>query len=113
MVRGFTIGWLSELVKYADRLGSSEAMAAGRSVTPDRARSLGIGLAGAALAVALAQNGWSAESLPGRPVVMRRGEATLEPFAEVNRLAAGEVDVETWQRRCADLGIRDVSLAPA
>jgi heat shock protein HtpX len=113
MVRGYTIGWLSELVKYADRLGSSEAVAAGRSVTPARARSLGLGLAGAALAVALADNGWSAESLPGRPVVMRRGEATLEPFAEVNRLAAGEIDVETWQRRCSDLGIRDVSLVPA
>jgi len=36
----------------------------------------------------------------------------LEPFAEVNRLAAGEVDVEMWQRRCSDLGIRDVSLVP-
>lgn len=113
MVRGYTVGWLSELVKYADRLGSSEATAAGRSVTPDRARSLGIGLAGAALAVALAQNGWSAESLPGRPVVMRRGDSTLEPFAEVNRLAAGEVDMEAWQRRCSELGIRDISLVPA
>ena len=112
LVSAYTVGWLPELVKYADRLGQSEAGAAGRSVTPDRARSLGIGLAGAAFAVALAQNGWSAESLPGRPVVMRRGDVTLEPFGEVSKLAAGEVDARTWQQRCWDLGIRDVSLAP-
>src|SRR6266566_1100317 len=103
---------LPKLVKYADRLGQSEAGAAGRSVSPDRARSLGIGLAGSAFAVALANSGWSAESMPGRPVVMRRGDATLEPFGEVSRLASGEVDVTAWQQRCWDLGIRDVSLAP-
>jgi hypothetical protein len=43
---------------------------------------------------------------------MRRGEATLEPFAEVNRLARGEVDVDAWQRRCWDLGIRDLGMQP-
>jgi heat shock protein HtpX len=112
LVGGYTVGWLPELLKYADRLGQSEAKAAGGSVAPDQARSLGIGLAGAALATALAQNGWSAESLPGRPVVMRRGDVTLEPFREVDRLARGEQDADSWQRRCWDLGIRDLSLAP-
>jgi heat shock protein HtpX len=112
LVGNYTIGWLPELLKYADRLGQSEAKAAGASVAPEQARSLGIGLAGAALANALAQNGWTAESLPGRPVVMRHGDATLEPFVEVNRLAHGETDVDTWQRRCWDLGIRDLGLAP-
>lgn len=112
LVGSYTVGWLPELLKYADRLGHSEAKAAGASVAPDRARSLGIGLAGAALANALAQNGWTAESLPGRPLLMRRGEAALEPFVEANRLARGEQDADTWQRRCWDLGIRDLSLAP-
>jgi hypothetical protein len=84
----------------------------GAAVGPEQARSLGVGLAGAALANALAQNGWSAESLPGRPIVMRHGEATLEPFAEVNRLARGEVDADAWQRRCWALGIRDLGLMP-
>jgi hypothetical protein len=113
LVGNYTIGWLPELLKYADRLGMSEAKAAGASVGPEQARSLGVGLAGAALANALAQNGWSAESLPGRPIVMRRGEVTLEPFAEVNRLAHGEIDVDAWQRRCWELGIRDLGLMPA
>ena len=112
LVGGYTIGWLPELLKYADRLGQSEASAAGRQVAPDRARSLGVGLAGAALTTALSQNGWTAESLPGRPVVMRRGASTMEPFDAVNKLAQGEVDAETWQRQCWDLGIRDLSLAP-
>jgi hypothetical protein len=44
---------------------------------------------------------------------MRHGDATLEPFAEVNRLAHGEVDVDAWQRRCWELGIRDWGLMPA
>jgi heat shock protein HtpX len=113
LVGDYTIGWLPELLKYADRLGMSEAKAAGAAVGPEQARSLGVGLAGAALANALAQNGWSAESLPGRPIVMRRGEDSLEPFAEVNRLARGELDVDAWQRRCWELGIRDLGLMPA
>jgi hypothetical protein len=112
MVSAYTVGWLPELLKYADRLGQSEARAAGASIAPDRARAMGIGLAGAALANALAQNGWMAESLPGRPIVMRHGETTVEPFLEVDRLARGEVDPLAWQRRCIELGIRDLSLSP-
>lgn len=113
LVSSYTIGWLPELLKYADRLGATEASAAGAAVAPDQARSLGIGLAGAALTVALAQNGWTAESLPGRPIVMRRGDDVLEPFNEVDRLARGDLGAEAWQQRCWDLGIREVSLAPA
>jgi len=112
LVSAYTVGWLPELVKYADRLGQSEAAATGRSTTPEHARSLGLGLAGAAFTVALANNGWSAESLPGRRVALRRGEVTMEPFAEVGRIAVGEVDAQAWQQRCWDLGIRDLSLAP-
>lgn len=112
VLANYTVGWLPELLKYADRLGSSEAKAAGATITAERARSVGIGLAGAALVTALAQNGWTAESLPGRPVVMRRGEAAIEPFVAISQLTRGEVDVDTWQRRCWDLGIRDLGLAP-
>jgi hypothetical protein len=112
MLSNYTVGWLPELVKYTDRLGFSEAGAASRPVTTDQARSLGVGLAGAAFAVALADHGWAAESLPGRPVLMRRGEVTIEPFAEVNRMSHGEIDAPTWQGRCTELGIRDFALAP-
>jgi Zn-dependent protease with chaperone function len=112
-ISGFTVGWLPELLKHADRLGQAEASAAKLKLAPAETRSLGVGFAGAALATALAQNGWTAESLPGRPVTMRRGEAVLRPFEEADRLARGEVDTDTWQRRCWDLGIRDLSLAPS
>jgi len=113
MIGSYTVGWLPELVKYADRIGQAEAAAARQSVPADRARMLGVSFAGAAFANALAQNGWTAESLPGRPPVMRRGEAAIEPFSEINKIARGEVDADTWQRRCWDLGIRDLSLMPA
>lgn len=112
LVSGYTIGWVPELLKYADRLGQSEAGAVRQKVAPDQARLIGLGLASSALANALSQNGWTAESLPGRPLMMRRGDVVIEPFSEVKRLASGEVDVESWQRRCWDLGIRDLSLAP-
>ncbi len=114
MLQNYSVGWLPELLKYADRLGQSEVGAASRQVTPQQARTLGVGLAGAAFAVALADHGWTAESLPGRPIVMRREnpDATVEPFVEVNRLAAGEVDMAAWQQRCSDLGIRDFALTP-
>ncbi len=112
MLRDYSVGWLPELVKYADRLGRSETAAAGRQLTADQTRSLGVGLAGAAFATALAENGWTAESLPGRPVAMRRGEVMIEPFLEVNRMARGEVDPPAWQQRCVELGIRDLPLAP-
>src|SRR5438445_438019 len=113
MLRDYSVGWLPELLKYADRLGHSEAGAASRQVPAEQARSLGVGLAGAAFAVALADHGWTAESLPGRPVAMRRDGDSLKPFVEVNRLARGEVDMPAWQQRCTDLGIRDYSLTPA
>jgi Zn-dependent protease with chaperone function len=112
MLRDYSVGWLPELVKYAERLGYSEAGAAGRQLRPEQARSVGIGLAGAAFAVALADHGWAAESLPGRPVVMRRGDATVEPFVEVNRMARGEVETAAWQQRCTELGTSDFSLIP-
>jgi len=108
LLRDYTVGWLPELVGYADRLGQSEASAAGRQLTPDQVRTLGVGLAGAALTCALASSGWTTESMPGRPVLMRRGDQTMEPFVEANRLARGELDAEAWRRRCSDLGIRDL-----
>ena len=110
MLHGYTAGWLPELLKYADRLGMSEAGQAARQVTPEQARSLGIGLAGAALTVALADHGWAAESMPGRPVVMVRNGQAIEPFVEVNRLARGEVDTDEWRKRCAELGIAELKL---
>jgi hypothetical protein len=78
---------------------------------------LGLSFIGAAFACALAADGWSAESMPGRPLVMRRsrgaeGEDTIEPFGEVGRMEPGKVDVAAWQQRCSDLGIRDLPLAP-
>ena len=112
MLKGYTAGWLPDLLKYVDRLGQSEANAASRTVTPTEASTLGIGLAGAALAAALADHGWAIESLPGRPVVLRRDEATLEPWLEIDRLTSGATDAETWRRRCDELGIRDLSLSP-
>jgi Zn-dependent protease with chaperone function len=110
MLQNYTVGWLPELLSYADRLGEAEASAFREKLPPEDVRALGIQLVGAALAAAMAANGWKVESLPGRPLVVRRGDASLEPFIEVNRLASKEVAAEAWRQRCADLGIRDLAL---
>jgi hypothetical protein len=112
LFNGYTVGWLPELLKYAERLGQAEARTAGQQLAGDKATAIGVGLAGSALATALFQNGWKAESLPGERVVLRRGDSVIDPFKEVNRLERREVDADTWQRRCWDLGIRDLSLVP-
>jgi Zn-dependent protease with chaperone function len=113
LFNGYTVGWLPELLKYAERLGQAEAHVAGKQVAADEATAVGVGLAGSALATALFQNGWNAESLPGERVVLRRGDSVIDPFKEVNTLQRGEEDADTWQRRCWELGIRDLSLVPA
>jgi hypothetical protein len=103
----------SERIAALAALPPGPAGATGRQLPAEQARSLGVGLAGAAVAVALADHGWVAESLPGRPVVMRNGEAAIEPFADTNRLSRGEIDTGAWQRRCSDLGVGDLPLEPS
>src|SRR5260370_18288955 len=67
MLRDYSVGWLPELVKYADRLGRSETAAAGGQPTADQTRALWGGLAGAAFATPLADRGWAAQSAPAAP----------------------------------------------
>src|SRR5260370_21683248 len=79
MLRDYSVGWLPELVKYADRLGRSETAAAGRQLAPGQTRSPWGGPAGAPVAPPLAGRGWTAASLPGRAVPRRPRGGCIPP----------------------------------
>jgi heat shock protein HtpX len=73
-----------------------------------RSRSLTIG---AALAVALVGTGWTVESLPGAPFVLRRGADNVEPFSIMLELLQGKLTERGWQERAAALGIATYRLS--
>jgi len=126
LLAGATLGnlpeWAAAAAELGNRLatGASEAGQRGRaggrqpaSADPDRAREAGLRLLAAAVGVALAAQGWSAESLPGEPVTFRRGDQELAPLTAVRRLADRELDAQGWYRQIQELGLGNAWLATA
>jgi hypothetical protein len=66
----------------------------------------------AAVAVALIDTGAVPEKIPGRPLVFRRGSASIEPFVAVQQLADGTLTLEEWQAQCRAMGIAGRRLRP-
>ena len=65
-----------------------------------------------AVAVALLDTGAVPETMPGRPLVFRKGRATMEPFVAIQQLAEGTLTSEDWQTQCQAMGIVGRSLSP-
>lgn len=68
---------------------------------------------GMALGCLLARSGWAVRSELGRPLLLVRGDALVNPFEMVRGLADGNVTRERWQEVCEQLGVAGQSLAPA
>jgi hypothetical protein len=49
----------------------------------------------------------------GEPVVCENGAHRLEPLADIQRLRREELAATDWRDRCVELGIAELSLAPA
>ena len=64
----------------------------------------------AAFALSLGALGWTAETLPGDEVVLRRGADELRPYSELQDVVTGKTPLAAWQQRCAVLGIAAVPL---
>ncbi|MDX6669478.1 MAG: hypothetical protein QOK04_2858 [Solirubrobacteraceae bacterium] len=112
VVRGQTI---ASLPGAAANPGAIARQAFGSGVGSDT-HALVLGTLGAALAVALARQGWRVEAPFAEPVVCRRGEDSVVPFEVVERLASGDLTADAWRETCASLGIDDAPLdaqAPA
>lgn len=69
------------------------------------------GIAGAALAILLADAGFAVTTRVGEPFQLVRGELTVEPFSELQRLIAGETSPDAWLMRWIQLGLADRMLA--
>ena len=66
---------------------------------------------GAALCVALADAGWTANAEPGDELVMSRGDVAIRPFVEVAALIEGRPGAaEHWGERSVALGIGHLPL---
>ena len=67
----------------------------------------------AGLGSLLARNGWSIETLPGRPRQLLRDGQRFDPRAVIVQLSDGSLTAETWQRDCHALGISGLPLVQA
>jgi hypothetical protein len=66
---------------------------------------------GAALALALADKGWTIRALPGEPILLESGNMAFDPFTAVRGLAQGLISAEEWRQRCTALRIAELRLA--
>jgi Zn-dependent protease with chaperone function len=64
-----------------------------------------------ALASALVRAGWQVHSLPGAPVVLRRGDTSIRPFDELSAIWFSGLLRSEWAARCEHAGIAELSLA--
>jgi heat shock protein HtpX len=64
------------------------------------------------LALALIDRGWTLVTEPGLHV-MRGPKGDLNPFLEIERLAARKLSADEWLTRCRLMDIADISLVPA
>lgn len=105
-----------EIESFGDELGK----AISKTFSPEEAARYGSAVIGASLSVALRHRGWSIEAPPGDAVTLRPSDAqgdsaenALEPFNILEQLKSGTLTAETWEGRCAALGIGDLDLGAA
>ena len=65
----------------------------------------------AAIAIALIDDGWQIEALPGQPIGLRREEHTFEPRIALRKLADEQMTVADWCATCDAVGLAGRRLA--
>jgi Zn-dependent protease with chaperone function len=112
---GVTVAQIPGAIDRSDRIG--RALMPEEDVwraTPEMLKRIGADAIGARLALALRDSGWRLTAPPGEPVAFDRDGARIEPFAEVDRILAGELSADAWRERAGSLGIDALNLgAPA
>ena len=66
---------------------------------------------GCALATLLVERGLAPECGIGESIAFTRGDARIEPFGDLQRLASRELDADTWRLTCERFGIAGRALA--
>jgi hypothetical protein len=65
----------------------------------------------AGLGMALLRSGWKVETGPGRPLELKKADATIVPHEVISRLVANAESYKDWKIRCDELGISAIPLA--
>jgi hypothetical protein len=81
--------------------------------SPDDLSATGVLLLAAAVGVALANQGWSVEALPGEPATLRRDGRAFMPSEVVRQLARGELTAQEWLDQYHRLGVENTELIAA
>jgi heat shock protein HtpX len=120
-LKGLTPAGLPEAAAGAEAFGRRVGVEAGAS--KEEAVGRAVSTLGAALAVALHRQGWALDAGPGAPVTLRKGEAVIEPFRVVGRLAMPRdaktpsdqdpLDPAAWRATCEAHGIGGLDLGAA
>jgi heat shock protein HtpX len=109
LLTGVTAQSLSDQVQEFSRIGDNMRNPAGLVLDAKQRTRRASQLFAAGLALALLDRGWKLVTEPG--IFYLRGEkVNLNPFLEVERLAAGKLSADEWLARCRLLGIAEVPL---
>jgi Zn-dependent protease with chaperone function len=110
LLAGRTIGsaphHLAELVE----LGKATRGPDEQELTDEAASGRAWQLLIASIAVPLVEMGWTASTVPGEEVILRRDGRELRPYTELGAVLNNEVVPSWWLDRCRALGIADVPL---
>jgi heat shock protein HtpX len=110
LLKGITPRALPELAQKLDKFGKGLGLSVGKTLGRQEAADLAVATLGAALAVTLKRRGWALAAEPGVAVTLTRGDATIEPFHVLLRLASDDLPAEVWRHQCAQCEIADLSL---
>ena len=108
---GITALGVPDALGRAEELGRALGLPAEIPSESENLRARGCMAMATAVAVVLADEGWTVSALPGETVVLRRGELELRPFDAVRQLATGELTHDAWRQRVEQAGIAQVELS--
>jgi hypothetical protein len=110
-LQGVTAESLPEQIPKLRQIGSGIRDPKGMLLDPQQRTHRAAYLFGAALGIALIDQGWTLHSGPGVFHLQRDAEQ-LNPFIVVEQLLSGKLSAQDWIARCNALGIGQLMLGP-
>jgi hypothetical protein len=107
VLRNWTVGTLPDLVPSVGRVGGRLG---NRWVADEAAARSGRDLLAGALGLALLREGWAIEASPDGTVIVRKGDAVINPMKEIEQLADGSMDAASWRAKSTGVGIASLRL---